>query len=1068
MPPRPSSGELWGMHLMPPSILVDCLLPNGMILTLECLREATLITVKHELFKEARKYPLHHLLQEESSYIFVSVTQEAEREEFYDETRRLCDLRLFQAFLKVIEPVGNREEKILNREIGFAIGMPICEFDLVKDSEVQDFRRNILNVCKEAVDLRDSNGPHSRALYVYPPNVESSVELPRHIYNKLDKGQIIVVIWVIVSPSNDKQKYTLKINHDYVPEQVIAEAIRKKTRSMLLSQEQLKMCVQEYQGKYILKVCGCDEYLLEKYPLSQYKYVRSCIMLGRMPNLMLMAKDSLYSQLPMDNFTMPSYARRISTATPYMNGETATKSLWTINGTLRIKILCATYVNVNIRDIDKIYVRTGIYHGGEQLCDNVNTQRVPCSNPRWNEWLNYDMYIPDIPRAARLCLSICSVKGRKGAKEEHCPLAWGNINMFDYTHTLVAGKMALNLWPVPHGLEDLLNPIGVTGSNPNKETPCLELEFDHFSCPVKYPDMTIIEDHANWNISRELGFSYCHTGLSNRLARDNPLTDTDNDQLRQVCNRDPLSEITEQEKDFLWRHRHDCVNMPEILPKILLAVKWNSRDEIAQMYCLLKDWPAIKPEQAMELLDCNFPDPMIREFAVKCLEKYLTDDKLSQYLIQLVQVLKYEQYLDNPLGRFLLKRALTNQRIGHFFFWHLKSEMHNKTVSQRFGLLLESYCRACGMYLKHLSRQVEAMEKLINLTDLLKQEKKDEAQKVQMKFLVEQMRRPDYMDALQNFTSPLNPAHQLGNLRLEECRMMSSAKRPLWLNWENPDMMSELLFQNNEIIFKNGDDLRQDMLTLQIIRIMENIWQNQGLDLRMLPYGCLSIGDCVGLIEVVRNSHTIMQIQCKGGLKGALQFNSHTLHQWLKDKNKGEMYDQAIDLFTRSCAGYCVATFILGIGDRHNSNIMVKDDGQLFHIDFGHFLDHKKKKFGYKRERVPFVLTQDFLIVISKGTQECTKTREFERFQEMCYKAYLAIRQHANLFINLFSMMLGSGMPELQSFDDIAYIRKTLALDKTEQEALDYFMKQMNDAHHGGWTTKMDWIFHTIRQHAMN
>lgn len=41
--------------------------------------------------------------------------------------------------------------------------------------------------------------------------------------------------------------------------------------------------------------------------------------------------------------------------------------------------------------------------------------------------------------------------------------------------------------------------------------------------------------------------------------------------------------------------------------------------------------------------------------------------------------------------------------------------------------------------------------------------------------------------------------------RLDECRIMSSAKRPLWLNWENPDIMSELLFQNNEIIFKNGD-----------------------------------------------------------------------------------------------------------------------------------------------------------------------------------------------------------------------------------------------------------------------
>lgn len=41
------------------------------------------------------------------------------------------------------------------------------------------------------------------------------------------------------------------------------------------------------------------------------------------------------------------------------------------------------------------------------------------------------------------------------------------------------------------------------------------------------------------------------------------------------------------------------------------------------------------------------------------------------------------------------------------------------------------------------------------------------AVEVQMRFLVDQMKRPDYMDALQNFTSPLNPAHQLGNLRLE-------------------------------------------------------------------------------------------------------------------------------------------------------------------------------------------------------------------------------------------------------------------------------------------------------------
>lgn len=53
-----------------------------------------------------------------------------------------------------------------------------------------------------------------------------------------------------------------------------------------------------------------------------------------------------------------------------------------------------------------------------ELCDtNVIDYATVSVYSRWNEWLNYDMYIPDIPRAARLCLSICSVKGRKGAKE---------------------------------------------------------------------------------------------------------------------------------------------------------------------------------------------------------------------------------------------------------------------------------------------------------------------------------------------------------------------------------------------------------------------------------------------------------------------------------------------------------------------------------------------------------------------------------------------------------------------------------------------------------------------------
>ena len=58
---------------------------------------------------------------------------------------------------------------------------------------------------------------------------------------------------------------------------------------------------------------------------------------------------------------------------------------------------------------------------------------------------------------------------------------------------------------------------------------------------------------------------------------------------------------------------------------------------------------------------------------------------------------------------------------------------------------------------------------------------------------------------------------------------------------------------------------------------------------------------------------------------------------------------------------------------------------QVFHIDFGHFLDHKKKKFGINRERVPFVLTEDFIRVIAKGKDQPKKQDEYKKYVFLVY-----------------------------------------------------------------------------------
>lgn len=63
-----------------------------------------------------------------------------------------------------------------------------------------------------------------------------------------------------------------------------------------------------------------------------------------------------------------------------------------------------------------------------------------------------------------------------------------------------------------------------------------------------------------------------------------------------------------------------------------------------------------------------------------------------------------------------------------------------------------------------------------------------------------------------------------------------------------------------------------------------------------------------------------------------------------------------------------MASYILGLGDRHPDNIMINyEEGNFLHIDFGHFLGNVKKKFGVKRERDPFVFSKEVAYFVNGG-----------------------------------------------------------------------------------------------------
>jgi len=195
-----------------------------------------------------------------------------------------------------------------------------------------------------------------------------------------------------------------------------------------------------------------------------------------------------------------------------------------------------------------------------------------------------------------------------------------------------------------------------------------------------------------------------------------------------------------------------------------------------------------------------------------------------------------------------------------------------------------------------------------------------------------------------------------------------------------------------------------------------------------------STGNEEGMIEVVLNSETLANITKNAGGATAA-FKEDTLANWMKAQTtEPAQYQKFVDNFILSCAGYCVATYVLGIGDRHNDNVMITRDGRLFHIDFGHFLGNFKRKWGMKRERAPFVFTPDMAFVM--GGRD---SKDFQKFVDLSCKGYNILRQQSNLFINLFAMMLSTGIPELQSAEDIDYLREAFSLEASDEKAREEF-----------------------------
>lgn len=129
-----------------------------------------------------------------------------------------------------------------------------------------------------------------------------------------------------------------------------------------------------------------------------------------------------------------------------------------------------------------------------------------------------------------------------------------------------------------------------------------------------------------------------------------------------------------------------------------------------------------------------------------------------------------------------------------------------------------------------------------------------------------------------------------------------------------------------KLMIKNGDDVRQDQLVVQLIKVMDHCLKRVGLDLKLTVYGVLATSDDSGLLEFVTAKD--------GSPSTAIELMDVSITDFLRKFQADEAAEtgikrEAMEAFTKSMAGYAVITYILGVGDRHLGNLMMLRDGRM-------------------------------------------------------------------------------------------------------------------------------------------
>ncbi|CAD8204494.1 unnamed protein product [Paramecium pentaurelia] len=191
-----------------------------------------------------------------------------------------------------------------------------------------------------------------------------------------------------------------------------------------------------------------------------------------------------------------------------------------------------------------------------------------------------------------------------------------------------------------------------------------------------------------------------------------------------------------------------------------------------------------------------------------------------------------------------------------------------------------------------------------------------------------------------------------------------------------------------QIIIKGGDDLRNELLIMQMMKKINEIFKQKQLKLFLRPYDIILTSANSGILEFIPNTVSIDKIKRDNPNLSLRQF-------YLKNF---ENFSDAQKNFAESLAGYSLICYLFQLKDRHNGNILIDNEGHIIHIDFGFVLTLTPGNIGF--ESAPFKLINEYEELLNGKDSDI-----FTYYQVLIFSGLTILQEHVSELLTFVKLM---------------------------------------------------------------